>query len=231
MRAAPAYWSTAATGAPPPIPPSTTTSGRLIANCCRASTAALCGAIRMIPSNPLRAESADGLLERSSIEGAHGGHADEVAGGPGGEFDPVEGRGRPVERGVEADDAERLGSTGHPGARGDVGVVVELAHGGQHAGPGLVAHAGALVDDPGDRHLGHTGQFGDIAHDRWPVEVPGAGLVRPLRAQLVVHLRWVSPWGGPAPRTVRPVTSAALPRPRASREQPSGEVCSGQGDW
>ncbi len=116
----------------------------------------------------LRAQPLHALLHRPAVERAEASDADVVAGVPGGLLDAVEGGGGAVERGVDADHAEHARTAGDELAGGLVGPVVELAHGGQHPGPGLGADEVGRIEHPRDGHRGDSGEYGDVHEHRRP---------------------------------------------------------------
>jgi hypothetical protein len=137
--------------------------------------------------DPLHAEALDRAHDRRPVERVEADDRDEVARGVGGLLDREQRRRRPVQRRVEAHDAERVRAPGHERARRRVRPVVELAHRGEHAAARLRPHVRAVVDDPRHGLVRDAGELGDVGHHGRPAApvarlaaVPSGGHVVPF---------------------------------------------------
>ena len=147
-------------------PASTATSGTSACVCSSASPASLCGAITRMPSTPWRRSRSTASVTDGAVERLQAGDDDEVAGLVGGLLDPEQRRRRAVQRGVEADHAERLRAAGDERARHRVRPVAELLHRREHSLARLGPDVRAAVDDPRDRLVRDAGKPPDVRHHR-----------------------------------------------------------------
>ena len=85
-------------------------------------------------------------------------------------LEAVQHGGWPVQHGVEADHAQRVGSPGDQRPGRGVRPVGELADGSEHLVPGGGANIRMVVEDPGHGLMGDPGQPRDVGHDRRPAE-------------------------------------------------------------
>jgi hypothetical protein len=112
------------------------------------------------------AQPVDRLDHRPPLQVADRGDADQVAGRAGGVLDAVQHGGRAEQRGLEADDAQRVGLAGDQGAGGEVAAVVQRLHRFENPGAGLLPYVRMLVEHPRHRLMGDTRELGDVTHDR-----------------------------------------------------------------
>ena len=104
-------------------------------------------------------------------------------------LEAVQHGGWPVQHGVEADHAQRVGSPGDQRPGRGVRPVGELADGGEHLVPGRRANVRMVVENPGHGLVGDPGQPRDVGHDRRP----GPVLPGPLTTDAVRRLLALSP--------------------------------------
>ena len=132
--------------------------------CSSACVADSCGAITRMPSTPCSRRRSTALTtdERRQRAQAHDAH--EVARVVGGALDPEQRRRRPVQRRVEAHDAERARAAGDQRARDRVRPVLELAHRVLDALARGRAHVRAVVDHARDGLQRHAGELRHVGH-------------------------------------------------------------------
>ena len=100
-------------------------------------------------------------IERAKARDNHG-----VAGVVRGLLDAVERRRRPVQGGIEGDDAERVGAPRHERPRRRVRPVVELANRGEHPFARRVAHIRAVVEHARNRLVRDPRELRYVGHHR-----------------------------------------------------------------
>ena len=114
----------------------------------------------------LPAQALDRVGHRRAVERLEARDDDEVAGLVRGPLDPEQRRRRAVQRGVEADHAERLRAAGDERPRHRVRPVPELLHRREHALARLGPDVRAAVDDPRHRLVRDAGKAPYVRHDR-----------------------------------------------------------------
>ena len=112
----------------------------------------------------LAGEPAHGVTDRLAVDGVDGHYGDEVTVLLGGQLEAVQRGHGAVKACVHGYDAQRLGPPAGQGSSGDVGPVAKLVDGGQHPGPGELAHTGVVVEDPRHGLMGDSGDGGDVGN-------------------------------------------------------------------
>ena len=118
--------------------------------------------------HPAVAEVVQGLGQRLHRQFAQADRRDEVALGARRLLQREQRAGRPVERGVGGDHTQGQGAPGRQGPGGGVAAVAHLLDGAQHPGPRLVPHVGVVPQHAGDGLVGHAGQACHVGHGGRP---------------------------------------------------------------